>query len=340
MNELITQTRDLIHSSLQDRRDQSQQFMWFRKGLPVLSTPTSQRSPGDAGLTEMVIGPSDVDQVEIYQPLLTEPGMYLAFSEIGEKSWQLRQSKDADIQVAETAMAQELVEKFGTLNLSGVERNDPFVTSFMSDFSEIDLPTVWDVLDEARSVNLIMLAHKYALTGSSDPKEMYGTHRESSFRINSELIGSLYKIRQGQTPGEVDPLPEHKPQSIADLGINRESAADAITATVNRHLMTENVRSTISSRFLPISGKSPAVSVEPGWTKEFQTNSLRGALWIQVSNHIVSGANWRECANESCTNLFRVDRPTSTKKYCTDECRDQVNNRKYYNKRSGTSHAK
>ena len=211
----------------------------------------------------------------------------------------------------------------------------------MSDFAEIDLPTVWDVIDEARSVNLIMLAQQYALMGSPDPKEMYGTRRESSLRINSELINSLFRIRHGQTPGEVDPLLEYKPQSIADLGINRESAVAVITAGVNNHLKTEKVQSTISSRLLPTNSRSTAASVEPVWNKEFQTNSLRGALWIQVSDHIVSGANWRACENVSCTKVrFRVDRATSTQKYCSDGCRINVNNRKYYKKRSALTRAK
>ena len=305
------------------------------------SISASQRTSGDVGLAETVVGPSNVDQVEIFQPLLSEPNMYLDFSRIGEISWKLRQEGKTGIPAKEIKLVEELVEKYGTLDLAGIERDDSFLSSFMSSFTGVELPTVWDTIDEARSVSLLLLAHQYALTGSPDLKSRYASRRKLYIDMTAELIDTLFKSEHGKTPGEIDPKFERKPVSIEDLGINRQSATAAITATVNRHLMTENVRSTISSRFLQTSNKSTAASVEPGWTKEFQTNSLRGALWIQVSDHIVSGANWRECANESCTKvLFRVDRPASTKKYCTDECRDQVNNQKYYNKRSGISRVK
>lgn len=305
------------------------------------SISASQRTSGDVGLAETVVGPSNVDQVEIYQPLRSEPNMYLDFSKIGDISWKLREEGKSGIPAKEIKLVEGLVEKYGTLDLAGIERDDSFLSSFMSSFTDVELPTVWDTIDEARSVNLLLLAHNYALTGLPDLKNRYASRRKLYIDMTAELIDALFKSEHGKAPSEIDPKLERKPVSVADLGINRQSATAAITATVNRHLMTENVQSTISSRFLQTGSKSTSASVEPGWTKEFQTNSLRGALWIQVSNHIVSGANWRECANESCTrDLFRVDRPTSTKKYCTDECRDQVNNRKYYNKRSGTSHAK
>jgi hypothetical protein len=322
---------DDLGSLLNKRDDNSARFIWFRGGRPTLETTAETTQLDDLGLASGVIGPSELGDVEMYQPLKSELDLYLEYFSIGNRSWQLRENGLEDFRNDEMKWATELIDRFGTLKLTPIDDADPFVNGLKQRFVEIGIPTVWDTLAEARDVSIVLLGHQFTLDGAEDKAAKYSARKSLSAQLSSNLLQSMSGLNDHEIL-DYTPTPAQTDQVIGQsVDVLRKDVATEISEIVTNKLNQERVRSVITCSFRSVNPESQNSQSEPVWSQEFRVSSLRGALWVQISKHIISESHWRNCRNTSCPRgLFRLPSPKSKKKYCDKRCKQQENNRQKY----------
>ena len=201
---------DDLGSLLNKRDDNSARFIWFRGGRPTLETTAETTQLDDLGLASGVIGPSELGDVEMYQPLKSELDLYLEYFSIGNRSWQLRENGLEDFRNDEMKWATELIDRFGTLKLTPIDDADPFVNGLKQRFVEIGIPTVWDTLAEARDVSIVLLGHQFTLDGAEDKAAKYSARKSLSAQLSSNLLQSMSGLNDHEildytpTPAQTD----------------------------------------------------------------------------------------------------------------------------------------
>ena len=312
-------------------------FLWSRtRGLNTSELLTGA-SLSDLEMARLQILEDENSVSEAYPPLESEPEMYLSFAGVGRESWLIRESQSEDVSRDEIRWSLGLTLRFGLLKQGAVSKHS-FLNNLLFGDDDQVFPTVWDVMAEARMVFLVLEGHQFAKQGTPEIGQRYSSRRYKGFELDGQLFESIIEDKGGdprdsaKSSREIGRMLEWGSNTLDQYKLR--VAAD-IADLVNDHLEEEDVRSRVATSaeiHLPAPGK-PEVS--PYWTRKHTVNSLRGAIWVQVANHILNGSDLRKCENQICERgLFRVERSTSKQRYCDQSCKDSQNNRDKYKKRS------
>jgi hypothetical protein len=310
-------------------------FGWLRGGRLQLREIGNKTSSADRDLAKAQIVQMVSGGTESYLPLDTEPDLYLEFAAIGKKSWQLRKSDTSDAHDEETRWAVELTERFGILSVGAIG-SDAFLNAWKYDTTEEVFPSVWDVISEARAVALILQGHQFSTEGNAEAGREYSYLREKGFDLDGSFFGAI------MAEHELDPtemvsgrkkLAQHYVWSDKSIDQYRMFVASDIAGLVNMRLQEEDVQPLVGSSINFGAVVSGSVQIAPVWNRKFHISTLRAAIWVQVANHLLSGAMWRKCQNSACRRgVFGVERPKSKQRYCDQYCKEQQNNRDKYHK--------
>jgi hypothetical protein len=310
-------------------------FSWLRGGQLLIPELETKASPTDRELARAQIIQTDTIATNAYLPLESEPELYLEYAAVGIRSWRNRVDRAADSTVDEIQWALDLTERFGILK-NGPVNSQSFKNSLIFGTTEPTVPSVWDVMSEARSIALVLEGHQFSTQASAEAGKGYSTHRSAAFNLEMDIYESALSETSSKP---VDAIQESRERARGyewgDRSVEeyRIFVASDISSIVNQVLSEERVQTVVASSINFGEFKSGSVLIEPSWLRKFQVNTLRGAIWVQVANHIMSGSTWRKCHNATCDRgLFRVERPKSRQRYCDQYCKDQQNNRDKYKK--------
>lgn len=216
-----------------------------------------------------------------YEPLRECPGIYLDFMRLGELVWETPEPWP----IALASRVLEFTRDYGPLSMQ-------------------PLPTLGEVLTEAKSVARVGMAHR-ALKGEAEAEKAYWPR-------------ALWAYGRGFDSG-----PTLAPGSAALRGF---IAAD-IEGTVNRHMKTYAVYTQVRRAFGQ-RGQPP--SFEPS----YEPSSLRGVIWAQFASSLFKGSVYRRCKFSECHRMFAAPSPRSLLAYCPDrDCQVKANDRIKYQKR-------
>lgn len=310
-------------------------FWWHKHGQLRVTEAEAETSLTDREMARAQIIQTDASATDGYLPLDSEPELYLEYSAIGNQSWQGRINRRAGLAEDEIRWALELTRRFGTLK-NGPLRDQSFMNSLMLGTTEPSFPTVWDVVSEARSIALVLLGHQFSTQGATETGRKYSNRRAAGINLFADLNEAILSEISEDAAGSGDEL-----RNIVDNFKWGERSVDEyriyvaadISNIVTQVLSEEKVENLVTSSVNFGEFKAGSVQIEPSWHKKFRVSTLRGALWVQVANHIMNGSAWRDCNNSTCPRgIFRVERPKSKQRYCDQYCKDQQNNRDKYKK--------
>jgi hypothetical protein len=216
-----------------------------------------------------------------YEPLREVPSMYLEFMALGEATWDSPESTTPDL--AQRVL--DFTREYGPLTFG-------------------PLPTLGDVLDEAKSIARVGMAHR-AYNGDSAAEKTYWPR-------------ALWAYGPGFDSGPTLP---------AGSAALRGFIAVDIEQTVNHHLKTCQVFTQVGRAF----GQR---GQPPGFEPAFEPLTLRGAIWAQLAASLIRGSVFRRCNFRGCRRIFEAPSPRSRLAYCPErECQVKENDRIKYEKR-------
>ena len=311
-----------------------ERFVWIRHGQVGTTGAWNDAGLDHPGLTGVQVHPEHLSLVDGYLPLETEPEMYIEFAATGLRAWRNREQKQDGQMSEEIGWAVDLTERFGSLRHGSLHAIPPVADSPAGAPSPPSFPSAWDVISDARSVALVLLGHRFATEGSPGLGLQYSAHRSMAINLEADLLESTPAGESGEAHERASRRRElilgveQGDRSVDDY---RLLVADDISKLVNRRLDEEGVESVITGPLHRSALESQRMPRHPLWERTYRLDTLRGAIWAQVADHVLSGAAWRECQNPSCERgIFSVDRPKSARRYCNDRCKEQENNRQKY----------
>jgi hypothetical protein len=314
---------------------ESEPFIWVRRSgvEPEEVLPVAPSDPRYLARFQLVSPDGSIP--EGYSPMESEPDLYLEFAALGRRVWQLRdlrQPESAADHQEEISLAVDFTNRFGHLK-HGPLTNEPFVNQALYGHTGNVLPSVLDVITEARYVDLVLLGQRFATEGLVSLGETYFDRRTAGIREYADLAESLTGDYPNDGMAVLRKQAEDIEQETRSTDSQKIRVATDIAGLIDERLKSENAHSTITAgiNFSVNRGSDP--TMEMMWRRQYELANLRAAIWAQVANHVLSGSTWRECRNTACERgLFRIDRPKSSQRYCDDRCKDQQNNRDKYRK--------
>jgi hypothetical protein len=303
-------------------------FVWSRNSNAITNESIDEGFANDIVLAGLTINLGTIVGTNAYIPLQSEPDMYLEFASFGNRSVQLRgQVKETDL-ATEVGWAIELVRRYGVLGFEPLSE----VSEFLQ-FQELGKrygPTVLDVILETQIISLVLLAHQFANEGGQELAHQVADRQTLVYNIDAKLIDSCNKYEGSK----IEPIASRDfwdefQRSRISVDEYRYVVADYVSTLISNRLTAEGVTSGIGRSAI----QKHKIESHISWETNYVVDSLRGAIWVQVANHVLGGSSIRRCRNTTCSRgLFRTDNPNSSRRYCDDKCKEQQNNRVKYKK--------
>ena len=195
-------------------------------------------------------------------------------------------------------------------------------------------PSAWDTIREACLVNTILDGHEALSNGDEKSSEIFMTKLLAIPEMGNDMFDELYLRLFGDSAQEIKR--DAKPaDSLGDRPtiLSLDTANRELSRIVSLRLRQEQVTTALIHNSTYGHDTSSSV-LKPRWLKGSGVVTLRGALWIQILEHVSSNSRIRKCRNPTCPNdYFTIERTASLRVYCNDKCKEQENNRKKYRSR-------
>ena len=156
--------------------------------------------------------------------------------------------------------------------------------------------------------------------------------------MSNDMFDELYLHLFRGTAGEIkrDAQAHLKPPDSAGdrpTMMSLDTAGGELSRIVSLRLRQEQV-STALIHNSTYGNDSSSLVLKPRWLRGSGVVTLRGALWIQILEHVSSNSRIRKCRNSTCPNdYFTIERTASLRVYCNNKCKEQENNRTKYRSR-------